>query len=203
MNQPILRQSPPRKDERAYTDRYTRHDFERYKEITQNLENFEKWKLGINPSTNRKIKIGGLKHQEIESAFTIYHGRTSFFLFTKLDGLNMDLYMDETENIKQAIDKYNANVSAVIREIHALQRWDDYVAFEGGHYGIPSVHADIHRENDCMGVVVETHYERCRCHSCEDWGGCSNPTGTQHYACEKCGYRYKTERTFSRNYKGK
>ena len=201
MDQPILRQSPPRKDERAYTDRYTRSDFERYKEITQNLENFEKWKLGINPSTNRKIKIGGWTHLKMESEFTIYHG-TSSFLFTKLDGINMELYMEETKTIKQATDAANAKVHAVIREIHALQRWDDYVAFEGSHYGIPPVHDKIHRENNCMGVVVEGRYESCRCHSCEDWGGCSNPTGTQHHACEKCGYQYKIERTYF-NYKGK
>lgn len=202
MDQIILRRSPPRKDERAYEDRYTRHDFERYKEITQNLEAVEKWKLGINPSTNRKIKIGGRTHQQIGSAFTIYRG-TSSFHFTKLDGLNMELYMDETKNIKEAIDAANAKVHAATREIHALQRWDDYVAFEGSHYGIPPVHANVHRETDCMGVVVESHYEGCRCRSCEDWGGCSNPTGTQHYACEKCGYQYKIERTSSRNHKGK
>jgi len=103
MDQPILRRSPRRKDERAYTGRYTLHDFERYKEITQNLEAVEKWKLGINPSTNRKIKIGGRTHEQVGSAFTI---GTSFF--TKLDGLNMELYMDETKNIKESIDATNA-----------------------------------------------------------------------------------------------
>ena len=127
----------------------------------------------------------------MESEFTIYHG-TSSFLFTKLDGINMELYMEETKTIKQATDAANAKVHAVIREIHALQRWDDYVAFEGSHYGIPPVHDKIHRENNCMGVVAEGRYESCRCHSCEDWGGCSNPTGTQHHACEKCGYQYNS-----------
>ena len=42
-------------------------------------------------------------HQQVGSAFTI-HGASSFY-FTELDGLNMELYMDETKNIKESIQK--------------------------------------------------------------------------------------------------
>jgi len=203
MDQSILRQYPPIKDTRAYTDRYTQGDFERYNEITQNVESFEKWKLGINPRTNRKIKIGGWTHQQIEyECFYIHHARSSF-LFTTLDGVDQDSYMDETTEMKQTIDAYNAKVHEAIRAINALKRWEDYIVFDGNKYGIPPVLANIHREKDCMGVVAEMDYESCRCHSCTDWGGCSNPTGTQYYACEKCGYKYSTARSFSKNYKGK
>jgi hypothetical protein len=200
--QPILRQYSPRKDTRAYTDRYAPGDFERYHEITQNIERFEQWQRGINPVTKRKIQIGGLTHQQIGYEYFFIHRRTSSFLFTTLDGYHEDSYMDETKHIKQTIDAYNATVNDAIREIDALQRWDDYVVFDGHHYGIAPVHANIHREKDCMGVVVETGYKRCRCRSCEYWSGCSDPTGTQHYACEECGYTFSTSHS-SKNYKGK
>ena len=34
-------------------------------------------------------------------------------------------------------------------------------------------------------------------------GGCSNPTGTQYYKCEKCDYKYGESINYSKNYKGK
>ena len=56
MEDHILRKYPTLKYERF---RYTKEDFEKYKEITNSIENYEKWKIGINYKTSRKIKIGG------------------------------------------------------------------------------------------------------------------------------------------------
>lgn len=48
MEDNIIRKYPTIKDERLYKKRYTKENFERYKEITKSIENYEKWKIGIN-----------------------------------------------------------------------------------------------------------------------------------------------------------
>ena len=81
---------------------------------------------------------------------------------------------------------------------------DDYVLFEGIKYGIPNVFENIHREKDCNGLLKDSFYESCSCSACENWYGCSSPTGTQHYKCNKCDYKdYSKRITHHTNYKGK
>lgn len=65
MEDNIIRKYPILKDERSYTDRYSKEDFEKYKEIIKSIENYQKWKIGINYKTNRKIKIGEKHTQPI------------------------------------------------------------------------------------------------------------------------------------------
>ena len=74
MENNIMRKYPTTK-ERA--SRYNKEDFEKYKEITKSMENYEKWKIGINHKTNRKIKIGGKTHEQLGyENFYIKHGTT-------------------------------------------------------------------------------------------------------------------------------
>jgi len=94
-------------------------------------------------------------------------------------------------------------VYEIICKIKLLEKWEEYILFEGTKYGIPYVYKNTHRENNCLGLIIEDYYERCSCHCCEDWGGCSNPTGTQYYKCKKCNYKYGKSRHYSKNYKGK
>ena len=207
MENNIIRKYPAIKDERVYKDRYNKDDFEKYKEITKSMENYEKWKIGINHKTNRKIKIGGKTHEQLGyENFYIKRGTTysySYVLFTDLDGIKIELYIEETEKIKKEIEDYNSKVYEIICKINLLEKWEEYILFEGIKYGIPYVYNDIHRENNCFGLITEDYYKGCSCHCCEDWGGCSNPTGTQYYKCEKCDYKYGESSNYSKNYKGK
>ena len=88
MENNIIRKYPTIKDERLYRDRYNKEEFEKYKEIIKSIENYEKWKIGINYKTNRKIKIGGKKHIQFgyENFYikhrTLYDGY-SYILYTK------------------------------------------------------------------------------------------------------------------------
>jgi hypothetical protein len=52
-DQIIIRKYPTDKE---YKYRYKKN-FEKYKEITKSIEKYEKWKIGINYKTNRKITI--------------------------------------------------------------------------------------------------------------------------------------------------
>jgi hypothetical protein len=81
--------------------------------------------------------------------------------------------------------------------------WNDYIIFEEKKYGIPHIYKNIHRENNCFGLIQEDYYVSCECHCCTDWGGCSNPTGTQYYKCSKCNYTYSEIKNNLKNYKGK
>jgi len=207
MEDNIIRKYPTIKDESLYKNRYNKEDFEKYKEITKSIENYEKWKMGINYKTNRKLKIGGKTHRQFGyENFYIKHGTTysySYILFTDLDGINNELYLQETEKLKKEIEDYNLRVYDVINRINLLEKWEEYIVFEGIKYGIPCVYNDIHRGNNCFGLLIEDEYKVCSCHLCEDWGGCSNPSGTQYYKCKNCDYKYSKSINYSKNYKGK
>ena len=208
MTDKIIRVYPSKKDERLYTNRYDNESFRKYKEIIKSPENYEKWKSGINFKTNKKIKIGGKTHQKLgDESFYIKiplsKSLYGYVLFTELDGIDSELYLQETEKIKKEIQDYNTIINDIICKINSLKNWDDYVEFEGKKYGILHVYNGIHRENDCFGIIKEDYYKSCSCHCCEDWGGCSNPIGTQYYKCEKCGYKYSTSVSYFKNHKGK
>jgi hypothetical protein len=206
MENNIIHEYPMTINEEVYKDRYSAEVFEKYKKITKSIENYKKWKIGINHRTNRKIQIGGKLHKELEREFYIQHITShgySYILFTKLDGINIQLYIEETEKIKKEIEDYNSKVYDIICKINLLEKWEEYILFEGTKYGIPYVYENIHRENNCLGLITEDYYKGCSCHCCEDWGGCSNPIGTQYYKCEKCDYKYGESSNYSKNYKGK
>ena len=195
MEDNIIRKYPKIKDERLYKNRYNKEDFEKYKEIIKSIENYDKWKIGINYKTNRKIKIGGKTHEELGYKNFYIKQKTSenaysYILFTELDGINIELYLQETEKLKKEIQDYNLKIYEIICKINLLENWEQYIVFEGIKYGIPYVYKGIHRENNCFGLIKEDYYESCSCHCCENWGGCSNPIKTQYFKCEKCNYNY-------------
>lgn len=202
----ILHEYPKTKDESLFVKRYSKEDFEKYNGITKSLDNYEKWKNGINYKTNRKIKIGGKTHMQIGyNNFYIKYGTPysySYVLFTELDGINSALYLQETEKLKEEILDYNAKVNDVISKIKLLATWEQYVEFEGTKYGLPIVYNGKHMENNCFGLIKEDYYENCHCSTCENWNGCGSG-GTQYYKCNKCDYKYSNAVDGSRNYKGK
>lgn len=203
MENNIVREYPTIKDNKLYKDRYQKEHFEKYKQIKESIENYEKWKVGINFNTNRKIKIGGKIHKKLGYEHFYIKFGNSCIKFTNLDDINIEVYIQETEKLKEEIDNYNLYVYNIINQINLLEKWEDYILFEGIKYGIPYVYKNIHRGNNCFGIMIEDYVESCNCHLCEDWGGCSNSSGTQYYKCKKCDFKYFESISYFKNYKGK
>jgi len=185
----IIHMYPNKKSTEQYTSRFTQEHFNEHTRISKSRDNFEKWKSGVNFKTNRKIKIGGKLHETIKYDNFIILVDDQFILFNELDNINCDLYLDETQKIKKNVHEHNQLVDIMIIKINSLKYWNDYVEFNGIKYGIPIVHNNIHRSNDCFGNIVKDYHESCKCSTCEFWTGCGN-MGTQYYACDKCNYTY-------------
>tara|TARA_Y100000389_G_scaffold172859_1_gene181598 strand:+ start:3708 stop:4043 length:336 start_codon:yes stop_codon:yes gene_type:complete len=61
----------------------------------------------------------------------------------------------DINNKNKDIDRYNDIVVSVIDKINNLQKWEDYVEFEGEYYGLVyKVKNDIHMENACYGKMI-------------------------------------------------
>lgn len=183
---------------------------------------------------SKHIKIGEkfhlvhyIKFIKININHRKYYYEIKKILFNEIDDINInwEKYFLETTKIYNDIDiknkeidkqneiinkknkeinNYNNNVCEIILKIKKLIKWDDYIIFKGEKYGIPTVFERIHRENDCNGLLEESFYESCKCRTCENWLGCSSPTGTQYYKCNKCSYKnYYEEIKHYKNHKGK
>lgn len=200
----ILRCHPRKKEFRSpiHKHRYTDDDFEKYEKIASG-PGYKKWKSGINWVTGRKIKIGGKLHSQLGRE-RYYYDMEKFF--RDIDGSDRDSYNRETEIIRDKerelnadiekhnaeVKKYNKDVDDVISKIDALEKWSDCVTFEGVEYGIPEVYKNIHRKDDCFGIMQSRH-ESCRCNSCENWFGCTYPRSTTYYRCEECDYQFSVD----------
>jgi len=201
----IIRIFPSKKNEDNYKRRYDKIGFEKYNEIMKNPENYEKWKLGINHKTNRKIKIGGKTHREIEWInFYISNGDGHYrYSIEELIGVDCDIYLQETERIKNEIQEYNNKIDTIISKIKLLEKWNDYIVFDEKKYGISFVYNNIHRENDCFGDIIDNGHTPCTCSTCENWNGCGS-SGYDCFICKKCGYKYSSNLGYnSKNHKGK
>jgi hypothetical protein len=215
MEDNILREYPKLKNVPLYEDRYNKEDFERYKDIKNSIENYEKWKIGINYKTGKKIKIGGKKHIQVGyENFYIEHkigGKNhkgkkhktlldnySYILFTELDDINIELYIQETETleeIKNEVLSHNVRVKDIICKINEL-KWVDFVEFEGMKYGIPKIYHNIlsfHRENDCNGIM-NIHKNKVgpecrRCNGNSSFNERCSCKYEKYMECRKCGYK--------------
>ena len=171
----IIHNYPKLKDTRL--KRFTQEVLEEYSRISINIENYTKWKMGINYKTNRKINIGGKTYIKI--------GEENHFLkYEKVHGIDIKSYLEETKKIKQKIEDYNFKIYEIIEKINLLKDWHEYIEFEGEKYGIPKIYQGIHRENNCLGEIRQFSKD-CTCSSCENWFGCGNSTISYNF-CEKC-----------------
>jgi hypothetical protein len=187
----IIRKFPVKKDIKIYKKRYDNDAFEKYEQIKQSIDNYDKWKSGINFITNRKIKIDGKTHEQIGYDIfyiKIYDDQHTYsrVLFTKFGNINKNEYLQKTIDIKKEID-YNEIIDNICCKVKLLNDWYSYVVFEEKKYGICHVYDGIHRENNCFGTMKKDKYKRCECSSCENWNGCGRD-GIQYYKCEKCDY---------------
>jgi len=197
----IIRELPTTKRFSSYPPRFEKEQFDTYLKISQDKETQRKynlWKNGINYRTNRKISINSALHNALKQQFTIFfNGR--WILFEEFNDIEIDKYLLDTYYINKQVDTLNESIKTdnelinnVKKQILNLQNWNDFIEFQGKKYGIPVVYNDIHRENDCFGTI-QSRYEPCRCHTCEDWGGCRDG-GTTYYECSKCGYSHNFNR---------
>jgi hypothetical protein len=146
-------------------------------------------------------------HQSLKSVFMIRCDKGHTVLFDDFKSIDFAMYSLETKTIYETIDAtnkeinhYNDAVKHIIENINNLNKWNDFICFESSKYGIPIVVNRIHKENDCLGEIIE-YYESCSCSSCENWSGC-NRGGTYHHECNKCSYKTQTNAMNTRNYKG-
>ena len=199
--QKIERKYPNKKQEKIYPERYDFSVFEKLNEINADTElqnDYKKWKNGINYKTNRKIKIDGKIHRELKQNFII--NSCGGILFDKLNNINQHEYLKETIQINSDIDveniiikDYNKIVDSIIEKIQNLEKWNEFIEFEGKCYGITSkVINMIHRENNCFGEMVFTRKEKT--YSSNDRPFCNyDDTETIYsiYNCSKCKYEDK------------
>ena len=185
MDTTIIRTYPNKRDDKTYKNRYCSADFTNYKLMLNAPQNYELWKSGINYKTNRKIKIGSKIHNQLRNEFYVYN---SNLLLTVLDGIDSELYIQETDKLIKEIFDYNAQIDIIINKINLLEKWEDYIEFDGIKYGIPYIYDNIHRENDCFGIIKEEcYYKTCSCSTCENWSGCGkNMKPYYKYKCLKC-----------------
>jgi hypothetical protein len=160
----IIRTYPKYKDRLYYEKRYKERDFEKFNKMINDedfMNNYQKWKQGINYKTNRKIKIQGDTHKKLD-CFYQYIGGFGRVYIDDMININQEDYLKENiemvkdiTNKNKDIDRYNDIVKSVIDKIKNLDKWDDYVEFEGKYYGlVDKVKNDIHIENSCNGEII-------------------------------------------------
>ena len=179
--------------------------FEKLNEMNGDTElqnDYKKWKDGINYKTNRKLKIGGKIHRELKAKFIIYS--CGEILFDTLNHINANEYLQETKKINTEIDvenavikDYNNSIDSIIEKIYKLERWNDFIEFEGKKYGLTNKFKyndkyNVHIENDCFGEMIFTHKEIT--YTSNDRPFCNyDDTETTYsiYKCSKCNYENK------------
>lgn len=153
----IIRTYPTKKKHIVAPMRYSVEILEKTRKMNNDqelLREYEKWINGINYLTDRKIKMRGKTHRTIGEKFMINDfqkfGHIEIchsFPFTDLKDIDIEKYSNETECIKNGIEKqnkeideYNLEVEQCIKAIDALQNWDDFICFDGKKYGMISKH---------------------------------------------------------------
>lgn len=181
---------------RSYAYRCTNDTFDKSREMYNDpllTERYHTWKEGINPRTNRKIKIGGKTYNTIKNDFMVSfnsHGTWCSMFYLTLMEIDQEKYTEETNQLNHETDKANEIISSTIEQINRLERWYDYVELDGIKYGLPNVLNEVHREDDCFGkmeFVRETDYVCRGCRNDQVRYRCICHTFTIN-KCNKCGY---------------
>jgi hypothetical protein len=188
----IIRYYPHKKPLITFPFRYPSEYFDKcdvMKKDINLMNDYDKWKNGINYKTNRKIKIGKKTHNLLSSKFII---RCHIFIDDVINK-NKNDYLNETYEIYEKINKindelnkYNENVESAIILINSLGDWNDFILFEGHKFGINYIYNNIHMENNCLGNVMQ-ECKKCSCSSCENWNGCGS-SEIWYYKCDKCDF---------------
>jgi hypothetical protein len=184
---------------RSYAYRCTNDTFDKSREMYNDpvlTNRYHTWKEGINPRTNRKIKIGGKTYNTIKNDFMVSfnsHGTWCSMFYLTLMEIDQEKYTKETNQLNHETDKANEIISSTIEQINRLERWYDYVELDGIKYGLPNVLNEVHREDDCFGKMEFNREKDYVCRGCR-YGQvryrCIRHTFTIN-KCNKCGYEEK------------
>tara|TARA_Y100000389_G_scaffold13821_1_gene12271 strand:+ start:6820 stop:7431 length:612 start_codon:yes stop_codon:yes gene_type:complete len=190
----IIRNNPEYKRRVCHQARYKEKNFEKLNDMINDLafmNNYQKWKDGINFKTNKNIKIGGDTHKKLDCFYQYIRGFGRVYIDDMIN-INQEDYLKETieivkdiSNKNKEIHKYNDIVKSVIDKIKNLEKWDEFVEFEGKCYGLVNkVKNDIHIENDCNGkmIFIETKREIV----CRDRPFCYTPDTDYEYDVYEC-----------------
>lgn len=199
MTEIILRSYPNYINENSYPLRYSKEILLKYKKLYNDSEFLKNYNLllsGINFKTNRKINIKGKKFFELKNEM-INKYNFEENIFKKIENINIDEYLIQTDNIIKKINeknipikKYNLEVKEIIKKIDNLNNWNDYIIFENKKYGIKNIINNKHMENNCFGNIIFDYSVSCSCSSCENWFGCGEKS-KNYYKCDKCDFKYQ------------
>jgi len=197
----IIRKNPEYKNKYNNPNRFYESDFETFNKMIADVDlmnNYKKWKEGINYKTDRKIKLKGDTHKKLD-CFYQYKGGFGRVYIDDMININQEDYLKETIEIAKdirgkndEIDKYNDIVKSIIAKIKNLEKWDEFIEFECKCYGTDDkVKNDIHIENACSGemIFIETKREIV----CRDRPFCyTADTDYEYdvYSCNNCKFLY-------------
>ena len=108
----IKRYYPLEKQLLEYPKRYPKSFFDEYNKITKNnvlIDEYNKIINGINPNTNKKIKINGKTYNKLLEKFKIKQNGINI-MFSELDNINYTDYNLETIKINKTIDNENLKI---------------------------------------------------------------------------------------------
>ena len=184
-------------NKKQYPFRFKKKHFEIYRlfEKDNKIVEIKKLKNGINPKTNRKIKIGGKTYNKILYDFYIFRDKEGEFICNKcvdeLEGIDENTYMDNSKKIINKITEeniiikiHNLKINETLQKINNLKNWDDFIIYDGKKFGTDEDIIDKkHVENNCNGLVKKIKNNGC------------NDCCIYNYHCIKCDY--KIEKVYS------
>jgi len=201
---------PPKKEaiRKNYTIcRYTASHFDEYNKITPEIrKNYMSLSKGFNLETNKKVQVNSVVHKRLMMRYRINNE-----LFIYMDNINREEYEEETRRLEQkSEDEYIAEQQHIDAEYAIIKakidaecdyktnilrtrildlRWEESIEFDGKRYGIPRVLGNIHRENNCKGILkrIELIGEDTNI-TCENWLKTEEAKTTDVYfwKCSKC-----------------
>jgi hypothetical protein len=187
-----------------FESRLNKSDFDKYNNEIAVDPGYLKLCTGVNPLTNKKIKIGGDTYNRVLKNYTIKNYKPSVIkaiimseyldetdrmisdniAYNEINGYKTKQYNELVDIVNAKYTKYNEECIFVIEKIKKLETWDSFIEFNGLKYGIPSIYENIHRENDCMGIISK-EYDLCKCFECTHTGSCLEPIKCV-IKCSKC-----------------
>lgn len=97
-----------------------------------------------------------------------------------------ELLFRQVDIQNEKIDKENKLIEDIRSQINKLEKWSDFVEFEGKKYGIYNKIRDyIHVENDCFGEMKCIYLKYIPSQTCNIGSG----SRIYKYICNKCNYK--------------
>lgn len=213
----ICRTLPSKKEMLKYPIRYNDSFFENLEKFknSKKMENYTKWKKGVNFKTNKKIKIGGDLYEKLKSSFQIKYfidEHVYKVFFNEVEFLDIENYQKDTKIIidelnceNNKIKAYNITIDDLEDKILKLEKYEDFVLFDGIKYGknIPNTKGYIVLPKDefqkfhskMMKKNVEKEYgkDTKHCSICGDIDDLIHISNR--YFCEFC-FKIQTDDSF-------